>query len=202
MWWKLPTVKPCTPTPSTPTPRLCCPPFPFRTHGQSPAGKSIPPLRAKSRAPSTHRADVLSIPAASTPPTFAERWHRNCGIPRQAMPWPVTCSNRKLRHNPSPGLLPWRNPSPEYNEACSGTAPNDKVRLMHPMKTTRTHLMAAAIATALPLGALAEAPPDDAGGMLNVATLYYTLDAVTWDTTMWNWKANHDMLYMDQLIMG
>lgn len=73
---------------------------------------------------------------------------------------------------------------------------------MHPMKTTRTHLMAAAIATALPLGALAEAPPDDAGGMLNVATLYYTLDAVTWDTTMWNWKANHDMLYMDQLIMG
>ncbi|WP_167812616.1 ABC transporter substrate-binding protein [Marinobacter daqiaonensis] len=38
--------------------------------------------------------------------------------------------------------------------------------------------------------------------MVNLATIYYGIDAVTWDTSKWNWKANHDMLFMDHLIMG
>ena len=73
---------------------------------------------------------------------------------------------------------------------------------MHPIKTTRQCLMAVAVAAALPATAMAEAPPDDPGGMVNVATIYYGLDAVTWDTSKWNWKANHDMLFMDHLLMG
>ncbi len=77
-----------------------------------------------------------------------------------------------------------------------------KVTLMHPFKTTRKLLLAVAVSAMLPLAAVAEAPPEEPSGVINVANIYYGLDAVTWDTTKWNWKANHDMLFMDQLIMG
>ena len=41
------------------------------------------------------------------------------------------------------------------------------------------------------------------GGELNVGTVYVTLSALSWDTTDWNWKQNHDtgMLY-EQLFVA
>lgn len=76
------------------------------------------------------------------------------------------------------------------------------------MKTykTRRRLLNLAITAGLAAGtlggvAVAQEKPQT-GGTLDVMTMYQTLDAVTWDTTKWNWKANHDMLFMDHLIMG
>ena len=38
------------------------------------------------------------------------------------------------------------------------------------------------------------------GGTLNIATIYYTISALTWDPADWNWKANHDTgQYFEQL---
>ena len=45
--------------------------------------------------------------------------------------------------------------------------------------------------------------PPRYGGELNVGTVYVTLSALSWDTTDWNWKQNHDtgMLY-EQLFVA
>jgi len=76
------------------------------------------------------------------------------------------------------------------------------------MKTvtkTRSGLLKLAMAVGLAgtfSGTVAAQEAPQPGGTLNVISIYHTLDAVTWDTTKWNWKANHDMLFMDQLLMG
>jgi len=71
--------------------------------------------------------------------------------------------------------------------------------------TLRALAGAAATAAALALGpvtASAQAPAEAPkyGGTLNVATVYYTISALTWDPADWNWKANHDTgQYFEQL---
>ena len=49
-------------------------------------------------------------------------------------------------------------------------------------------------------GAQAPAEAPKYGGTLSVATIYYTISALTWDPADWNWKANHDTgQYFEQL---
>ena len=31
------------------------------------------------------------------------------------------------------------------------------------------------------------------GGTLSIASVYFTISALTWDPADWNWKSNHDM---------
>lgn len=83
----------------------------------------------------------------------------------------------------------------------SATTNDEKVKLMQHAKTTRNTLLAAAMAALMPATVAAEAPPEN-GGVLDIASIYYGIDAVTWDVTKWNWKSNHDNLFMDHLIMG
>ena len=71
--------------------------------------------------------------------------------------------------------------------------------------TLRSLARTAAAAAALTFGAgaaVAQAPAEAPkyGGTLNVATVYYTISALTWNPADWNWKANHDTgQYFEQL---
>ena len=81
------------------------------------------------------------------------------------------------------------------------------------MKTTELRATLGRLATGLALLAGSAAlqaqnapvPMDKAeapkyGGTLNIATIYYTISALTWDPADWNWKANHDTgQYFEQL---
>jgi len=58
----------------------------------------------------------------------------------------------------------------------------------------------AALVTAAPTLAAAQKP--QTGGHVNVITNYRTLDALTWDTQRWPWKANHDHLGVESLLKG
>jgi peptide/nickel transport system substrate-binding protein len=51
---------------------------------------------------------------------------------------------------------------------------------------------AAAVSLAAPALAQTEQPPPKSGGSLEIATVYYTLSALSWDLADWNWKQNHD----------
>src|SRR5712671_1567464 len=50
----------------------------------------------------------------------------------------------------------------------------------------------AAVSLAAPALAQTEQPPPKSGGSLEIATVYYTLSALSWDLADWNWKQNHD----------
>jgi len=51
---------------------------------------------------------------------------------------------------------------------------------------------AAAVSLAAPALAQTEQPPPKSGGSLEIATVFYTLSALSWDLADWNWKQNHD----------
>ncbi len=51
---------------------------------------------------------------------------------------------------------------------------------------------AAAVSLAAPALAQTEQPPPRSGGSLEIATVFYTLSALSWDLADWNWKQNHD----------
>ncbi|HTE80297.1 MAG TPA: hypothetical protein VK634_06360 [Reyranella sp.] len=52
-------------------------------------------------------------------------------------------------------------------------------------------LLAGAAGLALVAGAQAQQKPQY-GGTLEIATMFYTLSALSWDPYDWNWKLNHD----------
>ncbi len=75
---------------------------------------------------------------------------------------------------------------------------------MNPIRKTGFALRAALGAAALAATALVSAQPaaerPQYGGTLSVATVYYTISALTWDLADWNWKQNHDTgQYYEQL---
>ncbi len=80
------------------------------------------------------------------------------------------------------------------------------------MASLRRTLLGSALALALAAPALAQAPatavapPAETpkyGGTLEIATMFATLSALSWDPYDWNWKINHDGGQMyEQLIAG
>jgi peptide/nickel transport system substrate-binding protein len=61
-------------------------------------------------------------------------------------------------------------------------------------------LGAALAAAASPALAQTAAERPQYGGTVNIANVYYTINALTWDPADWNWKANHDSgQYFEQL---
>ncbi len=78
-----------------------------------------------------------------------------------------------------------------------------------PARATRRALLtlvcAAAVLASCAKARRTEPPPPTSepqyGGELNVATVYYTLSALSWDPTDWAWKTNHDTgQFYEQLI--
>ncbi|HKU93694.1 MAG TPA: ABC transporter substrate-binding protein [Vineibacter sp.] len=65
-------------------------------------------------------------------------------------------------------------------------------------------LMAGALALALGGTAMAQTPAKPQyGGTLEIATMFATLSALSWDPHDWNWKLNHDTSqFYEQLIAG
>lgn len=64
-------------------------------------------------------------------------------------------------------------------------------------------LLAGATVLALATGAQAQQQKPQYGGTLEVATLFATLSALSWDPYDWNWKLNHDTgQFYEQLIAG
>ena len=63
-------------------------------------------------------------------------------------------------------------------------------------------LLAGAASLALIASASAQQKPQY-GGTLEIATMFYTLSALSWDPYDWNWKLNHDTSpFYEQLITG
>jgi len=63
-------------------------------------------------------------------------------------------------------------------------------------------LLAGAASLALITSASAQQKPQY-GGTLEIATMFYTLSALSWDPYDWNWKLNHDTSpFYEQLIAG
>jgi peptide/nickel transport system substrate-binding protein len=64
----------------------------------------------------------------------------------------------------------------------------------------RVAIAGALFATGAVVQAQAPVEAPKYGGTVNVATMYYTISALTWDPADWNWKANHDTgQYFEQL---
>ena len=64
-------------------------------------------------------------------------------------------------------------------------------------------LLAGAAALALATGVQAQQQKPQHGGTLEVATMFATLSALSWDPYDWNWKLNHDTgQFYEQLIVG
>ena len=77
---------------------------------------------------------------------------------------------------------------------------------MNPIRKTGFALRAALGAAALAATTLVSAQPaaerPQYGGTLSVATVYYTISALTWDLADWNWKQNHDTGAVRELLLS
>ena len=71
--------------------------------------------------------------------------------------------------------------------------------------TLRKVLVAASLPSLLLAGAAHGGPERETpqyGGTINIATRVAQLNALTWNQYKWQWKVNHDGLFLDYLVMG